>query len=115
MKNFFITIVILFITINLNAQWFLGGEMGLNVKDVNYNENASLPSGSFLTGNRENTTKRTDIGFMLAPEFGYYFNDKFALGLSFRIGTTFKADTTRTLTVYEDQDVVSTGRNIQGI
>jgi len=36
MKKSFFILVIIFITLNSNAQWFLGGEIGLNVR--NYDE-----------------------------------------------------------------------------
>jgi hypothetical protein len=51
----------------------------------------------------ESTSKRREIGFTLTPKFGYYFNEKFALGLSLHLGTTFVTDTSR-LTIVDAQN-----------
>ena len=63
--------------INVNAQWFIGGKIGLNIKS------------SETTDDTNNTLKSTIIGFSIAPKGGYYFNEKLALGLSFSVGTNF--------------------------
>jgi hypothetical protein len=77
MKKVFILFAITFIALNLNAQWFAGGKIGLNVKDSKTN------------ADNGKTLNSTAIGFHIAPKGGYYFNEKLALGLSFSIGTNF--------------------------
>ena len=83
-KSFFkiiaVTIFLTSATVNLSAQWFLGGNIGINadkgtakIDDIYNKENASI----------------TNIGFEIAPKGGYYFNEKLALGLSFSIGYNF--------------------------
>jgi len=79
MKKIFIILAIIFIAINLQAQWFLGGSLGLNVsstKDV-------------IIEDIDYTYKRTEVGFMIAPKAYYHFNEKFALGLGFSVGPNF--------------------------
>jgi len=61
----------------LNAQWFVGGGLGINVKQ-NETETDNI-----------NTTKNTAVGFSISPKGGYYFNEKFAVGLSFSVGYNF--------------------------
>jgi hypothetical protein len=77
-KGFAITIVLFAVSVNANAQWVMGGEVGLNVRNENAND---------LINDRNYTF--TSIGFKVAPNGGYYFNEKFALGLSFSVGGTF--------------------------
>ncbi|MCL2435005.1 MAG: hypothetical protein FWD09_02555 [Lentimicrobiaceae bacterium] len=45
---------------------------------------------STLRRKLKNKSKRTEIGFVIAPKCGYYFNEKFALGLGIYVGPTFK-------------------------
>ena len=91
MKKIFIIVTIILIVTNVNAQWFLGGEIGISA----YNINETVV---FVDRNEPNTISKTHVGFMLAPKGGYYFNEKFALGLSFYIGSTFAIDA-----LYKDQ------------
>jgi len=81
MKKMLIIMAILFIATNLNAQWFLGGEIGLNVN--NRAEN-------IVENNTDLTRNRTEVGFLIAPKAGYFFNKKFALGLNLSVGSTFR-------------------------
>ena len=84
-KNVFkltiIAVLLITASINVNAQWFMGGKVGLSVHRGNANETIN---------NTDRTTDFTQIGFSIAPKGGYYFNEKFALGLSFNVGGTFK-------------------------
>jgi hypothetical protein len=80
MKNFFIAFVIVSFALNLNAQWRIGGSIGLNVKNIN--ENA-------VQNNDDFAYKTTEVGFLIAPKAYYHFTEKFALGLGFSIGPNF--------------------------
>ena len=91
MKKFLIVIVVVFSAVNVNAQWFLGGDVGLGVENVNRKIDSVLEHSS------------TNGNFSLSPKVGYYFNEKFALGLNFRIGTTFRMDTLKNAT-YKDKE-----------
>lgn len=77
MKKVLITLAMVFIVITSNAQWFLGGDVGLHI-----NEDKTKTAN-------EQTFKSSVIGFTIAPKSGYYFNEKFALGLSFSVGVNF--------------------------
>jgi hypothetical protein len=70
MKKILMIIIVTFVTVNLNAQWFIGGNVGLRVVD-----RKSSPSDQM-----------TEIGFDIASKAGYYFNEKLAVGLNFSIG-----------------------------
>jgi len=96
MKKLLITIAMVFCAINVNAQWFLGGDVGLGVKNDNGNGSERGSSSGDERDRRDvdNTFNKTEINFSLSPKVGYYFNEKFALGLSFRLGGYFMADTT---------------------
>ena len=74
MKKLFIILVITCIAFNSNAQWFIGGQLGLNVSEEKNTNGAGNP-GTF--------------GFVIAPKSGYYFNEKLAIGLSFSVGANF--------------------------
>ena len=78
MKKIFILLAIIFIAVNLNAQWFVGGKVGLNVKDSKYE------------ADNDKIANATNIGFHIAPKGGYYLNEKLALGLSFSMGANFR-------------------------
>ena len=80
MKRLLIIIAIVIIAKNVNAQWFLGGEIGLNVRQTTNN----YGMGSYHT--------RTDVGFVIAPKGGYYFNEKFAVGLGVHVGPSFEIE-----------------------
>ena len=87
MKKFFILFVVIFLAVNANAQWFLGGSIGFNV-----NVEGSKDSESF-------TPYKSEIGFTVAPKLGYYFNEKLALGIDLAIGPKF-VNGTRTVIFY---------------
>jgi len=91
MKKILITLTITLIAINVNAQWFMGGGTGLNIKDTK------------TTTDKIIETYETTIGFSVAPKGGYYFNEKLALGLSFAVGANFvNAEPSRT-SIIKDQ------------
>jgi hypothetical protein len=87
MKKFFIILAIAFIAINLNAQWFLGGDIDFNVRTSGAKKGKLMPDESL-------------IGFNIAPKFGYYFNEKVAFGLGLSVGPYF-IDGTETVTYYD--------------
>jgi len=82
MKKIFILLAITCIAVNVNAQWFVGGKLALNIKDSN------------IKMDDEIIMNATVIGFHIAPKGGYYFNEKCALGLSFSVGTNFRKEST---------------------
>ena len=92
MKKIFIFLAITCIAVNINAQWFVGGKLGLSINDSNVKVDA------------EKTINGTFIGFHIAPKGGYYFNEKLALGLSFSIGANFRKLSDE-LNSYESRDV----------
>jgi len=69
------------IAVTLNAQWFLGGNVGFSTKT----DQTIAGSGTDYAS--------TVIGFHIAPKAGYYFNEKFAFGLSLSIGGNFSLTT----------------------
>jgi hypothetical protein len=81
MKKIIITLAIVFIAVNVNAQWFLAGSIGINVRNVDE---------KITWNNNDMTLKISEIGFLIAPKAGYYFNEKLALGLGFSVGPNFK-------------------------
>ena len=87
MKQILIFIVAAFITTNANAQWFLGGNVGLSVNDITENRDRE-------NNDEHRTLKTSGFSFAIAPKSGYYFNEKFALGLSlnFQVGTSLRID-----------------------
>ena len=73
-KGFILVTICLFVATVCNAQFFLGGSVGLN---------ANAPKqGSSTTS------------FDLSPSFGYSISDKFATGLSFSVSTSSQVNTT---------------------
>ena len=80
MKKLFILFAITIMALNVNAQWFIGGKLGLNVKDTK----TDTDNGKIAD--------YTTIGFSIAPKGGYYFNEKLALGLSVSVGVNLKKD-----------------------
>jgi hypothetical protein len=86
MKKIFIILAIAIIAINANAQWFLGGNIGFYVH-IEGAQNELNPCQS-------------EIGFSIAPKFGYYFNEKFAFGVDLAAGPTF-AQGVETYTWYD--------------
>jgi len=80
MKKISIIFAIIFMVINVKAQWFLAGSIGLNVNDFELTTKLN---------NADVTFKKTEVGFSIAPKVGYYFNEKVALGLGFSVGPNF--------------------------
>jgi len=80
MNKILIIFIGIFWAINLNAQWFAGGEISGSI----HNNDQTLDEV-----NIERTLKNIDIKFAFTPKFGYYFNDKFALGLGLQVGYNF--------------------------
>jgi len=89
MKKPLIILVIFLFTLNSNAQWFLGGEIGLNVR--NYNEKSFWEDS-------EHTRKISKVGFLIAPKVGYFFNEKLAFGINFSVGPDFTNESEKNLT-----------------
>jgi|GEM_PF-2035856 len=79
-----IAVLLTIATVSVNAQWFMGGEVGFNVSNDNIDEAYNEAYNEAYSA-----SNRTNIGFRIAPAGGYYFNEKFALGLSFRVGGDF--------------------------
>lgn len=67
MKKLFILVAAALLSISANAQWYVGGRLGL---DVNGNKTTSAVG----------TSNSTDFNFNLAPEVGYFLSDKLAVG-----------------------------------
>jgi hypothetical protein len=76
MKKIMILFAITVMAVNVNAQWFLGGEVGINA-------NVAEPPKNQDAG------KEYLVGFIVAPKMGYYFNEKLALGLEASFGVSF--------------------------
>lgn len=76
MKKLFILVAAALLSISANAQWYVGGTLGLNVDG---NKTTSAVS----------TSNSTDFKFNLAPEVGYYLSDKLAVGGFLNINTGF--------------------------
>jgi len=76
MKKIFMIFAILFIAVTVNAQWYLGGEFGLQVR----NDRLKLEDDKELSKN--------DVtgSFIVAPNFGYCISDKLAVGLRVGVG-----------------------------
>jgi len=96
MKKTLIILAITVIAIQVNAQWFIGGDIGVNVSNVN--ENREFSGGEININN-------TNAGFSIAPRFGYYFNSKFALGLSVSMGANFLVNTSGINTKYQEYSI----------
>ena len=77
MKKILIILTCVFTITTLNAKWFIGGELSLDINKISENKKYAYSGDSSIS---------TAIGFMIAPKTGYYFNDKFALGLNFSFG-----------------------------
>ena len=72
MKKLFIFVAAALLSISANAQWYVGGMVGL---DVNGEGSDNLIGSG----------KTTDLNFNLAPEVGYFLSDKLAVGGYFSI------------------------------
>ncbi|MCL2290386.1 MAG: hypothetical protein FWC34_06745 [Bacteroidetes bacterium] len=85
MKKIIMLIVSTFIISSVNAQWFLGGNVGIN---ATIGEAAGAPA-------IPNTKKDRDylVGLAIAPKFGYYFNEKVAAGVELSFGLTIASTT----------------------
>ena len=73
MKKLMILILITLIASNVNAQWSIGGNVGINATVKEAPGPAPLPDAK----------KDRDylVGLAIAPKFGYYFNEKIAAGV----------------------------------
>jgi len=80
MKKLFILLAVIIITINVNAQWFLGGSVGLNAT-IKETPQKNIP---YLDRKRDYLA-----GFTIAPRMGYCFTEKLAFGLEPSIGVNF--------------------------
>jgi len=87
MKKIIIITAIVFISINLNAQWFIAGSVGLNVYE---NKETLFWDEGVL---EKATTTYSSIGFSVSPKVGYYFNEKLAAGLCLYVGAGFNNTT----------------------
>jgi len=96
MRKFLIILAITVIAIQVKAQWFIGGDIGVNVSNIK--ENREYSEGGININN-------TEAGFSIAPRFGYYFNNKFALGLSVSVGANFKINESYSNTKYQEYSV----------
>jgi len=101
-KNVFklvmIAMLLIIASVNVKAQWFLGGEVGVNVNSKNFD---AVNDGN---NDSKQTFDGTNIGFKIAPKFGYYFNEKVALGLSFSVGGTFSEEREKKEYIMYSQD-----------
>lgn len=100
MKRFLILIAVIFMMVNVNAQWFLGGNIGIGVNTDKNEHDDGL------------TVKENEIGFMLSPKTGYCFNEKLALGVSldFRY-LTFLQHIKGAISFTEDNEYKSRGHS----
>jgi len=89
MKKIFILLAVIFMAVTANAQWFVGGDLGINVSGTAHE------NGEIITNN-------TSVGFLIAPKGGYYLNEKLALGLSFAVGADFRNYPNDNLNPYSD-------------
>jgi len=80
MKKFFILLILTVFAVNVNAQWFLGGNVGINAT-IAETPQKNIP---YLDRNREYL-----VGLSFAPKMGYYFKEKLAFGVEFAIGVDF--------------------------
>jgi hypothetical protein len=85
MKKIFILLAVVSIAATANAQWFLGGSLGVNVNVEGSKDREKL------------TPYKSEIGFSIAPKFGYYFNEKIAFGVDLAIGPKFVEGTQTTI------------------
>jgi hypothetical protein len=83
MKKLFNLLAITFIAVTANAQWFIGGGMGLSAT-VKERPKEKIPYYGTIDKKRDYL-----VGINIAPKMGYYFNDKLAFGLEPSIGVTF--------------------------
>ena len=85
MKKALVFVATVFITVNANAQWFMGGYLGVSAKNEEESRQYDFEHYKIKTN---------EFGFTIAPRSGYYFNEKFALGLSlsFHVGTFHKIE-----------------------
>ena len=84
MKKIFIILAIISIATNVNAQWFLGGGIGFNLHIEKTKTSSEIEKYNW-------TYNQTYVGFAIVPKFGYYFNEKFALGLNCSAGYNLTA------------------------
>lgn len=95
MKKFFITIALALATVTVcNAQYFVGGSIGLSTHS----------SKTEIDGDGYGTIKSpSTLGFSISPKVGYYLSPKVAVGLSasfgYRDSTIYSNTTTPNTTV----------------
>lgn len=76
MKKIFITIALALVTATVcNAQFFVGANLGVS----SHSAKNEIDGG-------ETVKSPSSFGLNIAPKFGYYFNPKFAVGLSGSFG-----------------------------
>jgi hypothetical protein len=78
MKKLFITIVFVAAAMFANAQFFIGGNLGLSTQGGK----DKLTSGGLTV--EQDAPK--SFGFQFAPSLGYMFNDNIGIGIDFMIG-----------------------------
>lgn len=81
MKKITTLLICTLMSVSLNAQWFLSGNVGFNVRDKN---------DKYEMSNGDNSKSNlTEFGFSIAPKIGYSLNEKLALGLGVRTNCQF--------------------------
>ena len=80
MKKITIIMLITFIASSANAQWFLGGNVGIS---ATVEESAGAPAIPGAKKERDYL-----VGLAVAPKFGYCFNEKTAAGVEVSFGLT---------------------------
>ena len=84
MKKITIILAITIMASNANAQWFLGGNFGIN---ATVQEAPGIKNPYSYDNNKDYL-----VGLSVAPKMGYYFKEKLAFGIDLSIGVEF-ADT----------------------
>lgn len=82
MKKLFILVAAALLSISANAQWYVGGQVGMNVTG-----NKTIEAGASVNPFTFSVT--------LAPEVGYYFSDKLAVGASLALTPGASGSTTK--------------------
>ena len=72
MKKYFIIVCLIFVGMVANAQFYLGGSIGLDVRNTQYSDANDV----------------TNVKMNVLPEFGFYLSDRFDIGFE----TGFAAD-----------------------
>lgn len=94
MKKIFLTIALAAMTFSANAQFFVGGEIGLSTTGGN--------TKATFNGQTQTVKNGGVTTITIAPELGYQFSEKFLVGASLgvapTINTTYTVDNTATKT-----------------